>query len=91
MISMDTIFAGISLIAAPLLMWSIPCKRRAFVWSVVVVWVLAVVAGQYHLAYTPGYDSFAPALALIVGWLPAAVYSSIWLLLFLAVKCCREP
>ena len=91
MITMDTILAGISLAAAPVLMWTIPSKLRAFIWSVAVFWLLMVVGGQYHLAYTPGYDSIAPGLALFFGWFPAAVYSSIWILLFLAVKWFREP
>ena len=38
-----------------------------------------VVGGQYHVAYTPNYESFAPVLSIVAGWIPAAMYSGLWL------------
>ena len=37
-----------------------------------------IAGGQYHMAYTPGYDSMAPALSIFAGWLPASIYSGLW-------------
>lgn len=45
-----------------------------------------VVAGQFHLAYTPEYDSFAPALSIIAGWFPASIYSGLWLAVALVIE-----
>jgi hypothetical protein len=37
---------------------------------------LMIVAGQYNLANDPEYDSIAPAISIIAGWLPGLIYSS---------------
>ena len=39
-------------------------------------WVLMIVAGEYNLANDPEYDSIAPAIAIMAGWLPGLIYSS---------------
>ena len=90
MVTLDTILAAVALATPPVLIFAIGNRFRAFIWSVVIIWLLAVVGAQYHLAYTPGYDSIAPGLSLIVGWIPAALYSSIWILVAVAIKWYRE-
>ena len=54
---------------------------RSFIYSCVSLWLLMIVGAEYHLAYTPGYDSFAPGLAYFVGWMPAMIYSGGWLII----------
>ena len=61
-------------------------KLRAFLYALLVFWLLLVTGAEYHLAYTPGYDSFAPALSIVAGWIPAAVYSAIWLAIMLMIR-----
>ena len=66
----------------PLLLFVVHHRLRAVVYSVIILWLLMIVGGQYHLAYTPGYDSFAPGLTILIGWLPSCVYTLIWLGVF---------
>ena len=66
----------------PLLLFVVHHRLRAVFYSVITLWLLMIVGGQYHLAYTPGYDSFAPGLTIVIGWLPSCVYTLIWLGVF---------
>ena len=66
----------------PLLLFVVHHRLRVVVYSVIILWLLMIVGGQYHLAYTPGYDSFAPGLTILIGWLPSCVYTLIWLGVF---------
>ncbi len=43
-------------------------------------WFLMVVAALYNLANDPEYDSFAPAISIVVGWLPGLIYTSMCVL-----------
>ena len=62
----------------PFLFFTVRNRLRAFVYATLVLWVLMIVGGQYRLAYTPGYDSMAPGLSIVAGWLPASIYAGIW-------------
>ena len=44
------------------------------------VWGLMVFASQYNLATDPEYDSMAPAISIVAGWLPGVIYSSVCVL-----------
>lgn len=68
------------LVIPPILFFGIVRSRlRAFVYSVVLGWLLMIAGSQFHLAYTPNYDSFAPAVSIFAGWIPASIYAAIWL------------
>jgi len=36
-----------------------------------------VAGAQYNLATDPEYNSFAPGISIVVGWLPGLVYSGL--------------
>lgn len=52
-------------------------RLRGFAYATLFFWMMLVAGSQYHLAFTPDYDSFAPALSITVGWIPATIYSGI--------------
>ena len=59
-------------------------KWLAFVVGAVSFYGLTVWIGQYNRATDPQYDSIAPAIWIVFGWVPAVLYSglcSIWGLL----------
>ena len=78
----DLLMFAAFLITPPILLAAVRNRFRAVIYSVVTLWLLMIVGGQYHLAYTPGSDSFAPGLALVIGWLPSVIYTLIWLGIF---------
>ena len=39
------------------------------------VWVMAIVGSQYSLATDTEYNSLAPGVTIVAGWLPGLVYS----------------
>ena len=72
-------FADIAMTAAflllpPLLIFLVRNRLRGFVYSVMSLWLLMITGGQYHLAYTPNYDSIAPGISIVAGWIPASIY-----------------
>jgi hypothetical protein len=44
------------------------------------VWGLMIVAGQYNLVTDPEYDSMAPAISMVAGWVPGVIYASLCVL-----------
>ncbi len=77
-------FADITMTAAflilpPILCFLVQNRIRVFIYSVISLWLLMIVGGQYHLAYTPNFNSFAPGISIVAGWVPASLYSGIWL------------
>ena len=78
-------------IIPPILFGYIRSRARAFVYCVVSLWLLMVAGGQYHLAYTPDYDSMAPAISIFAGWLPASIYSGLWLALLAIASPASNP
>ncbi len=65
-------------------------STRGFIYSSVSLWLLMIVGAEYHLAYTPNYDSFAPGLVRFIGWMPAMAYSGIWLVIKLPTSNKRQ-
>ena len=67
------------LIVPPILIFGVVRSRtRAFAYSVVLLWLLMISGGQYHIAYTPNYNSIAPTISIVAGWIPASAYTGIW-------------
>ena len=62
-------------------------KALAIFFGAIWFWALMIVAGQYNLATDPEYDSMAPAISIIVGWIPGLIYAS--LCVFLVAVCSR--
>ena len=62
----------------PFLFFTVRNRLRAFIYATLALWMLMIVGGQQRLAYTPGYDSIAPGLSIVAGWLPASIYAGIW-------------
>ena len=67
------------LITPPIFFALVRQRVRAVIYSVVALWLLLIAGSQYHLAYTPGYESIAPGLTWAVGWFPSVAYTLIWL------------
>ena len=60
-------------------------KALAIFFGAIWFWALMIVAGQYNLATDPEYDSMAPAISIIAGWIPGLIYAS--LCVFFVVVC----
>ena len=75
----DIVMATAFLLLPPILIFAFQNRLRAFIYSFFATWLLLIAGGQYHLAYTPDYESFAPAISIFAGWIPALVFSGIWL------------
>ena len=52
-------------------------RGRAILYGTVAIWTLMVAGAQYNLATDPEYNSFAPGISIVVGWLPGLVYSGL--------------
>ena len=50
-------------------------KARALLYGTVAVWALMVAGAQYNLATDPEYNSMAPGISIVGGWLPGLMYS----------------
>jgi hypothetical protein len=81
------LFFQILALSVPLLLALIMAsKARAVVLGTVWVWIIMVTACQYKLATDPNYDSFAPGIAWIAGWVPGLIYSTMCVLAAAVVK-----
>ena len=78
----DLVMTGAFLAAPPVLFVVCRHRLRAVIYSAVTLWLLMIAGAQYRRAWTPDYDSIAPGLTLITGWLPSIVYTLIWLGVF---------
>ncbi len=72
----DLLMTVVTLAMPPILFLLLRSKLRSFLYSVAFFWMMLIAGGQYHLAYTPGYDSVAPGLSIVAGWIPAVIYAS---------------
>ena len=79
------------LVLPPGFIFLIGNEARGFFYAVGFVWAIMIVSGQVHLAYTPGYDGFAPLFAIVFGWLPALVYAVFWLAVYALLTCVKRP
>jgi hypothetical protein len=86
----DVAFPILSIIVPFILAFALRSKIRAIVWGTVWIWFLMITASQYHLAYDPEYDSIAPGLAIVAGWLPGLIYSSLCTVAAIAVTVIRS-
>lgn len=77
--TIDIAFSIAALSLPPAFIFLIPSKLRGFVYAVLTFWGLTVVGSQYHLAYTPDYNSMAPGISIVAGWIPGIAYTTIWL------------
>lgn len=82
----DSLFQILALSVPPLLALIMASRARAVVLGTVWVWIIMVTACQYRLATDPNYDSFAPSIAWIAGWVPGLVYSTMCVLAAVIVK-----
>jgi hypothetical protein len=80
------ILALLALASAPALFFLTSSRSRAFLYSVTIFWISLIASAQYHIAFTPGYDSFAPALTIVSGWIPALLYASLWLAIVSGIR-----
>lgn len=54
-------------------------KVFAIIFGSLCFWIISVVLCDYIMATDVGYNSIAPALYLVFGWLFGGFYCSIWL------------
>ena len=52
-------------------------KWRAVAVGALAFYGIGVAATQYSIATDPNYDSFAPAAWVVIGWVPAILYSGL--------------
>ncbi len=77
---MNMLFQGLALTVPLLLAFMVPNRARAVVLGALWVWIIMVTACQYWLATDPDYDSLAPGIAWIAGWVPGLVYATMCVL-----------
>lgn len=65
------------LIIPPVLAIVIRSRGRAILYGTVAVWALMVAAAQYNLATDPEYNSIAPGISIVGGWLPGLMCSGL--------------
>jgi hypothetical protein len=82
----DVLFQVLALLVPPLLALLVPSRATAVVLGAIWVWIITISACQFRLATDPNYDSFAPGIAWIAGWVPGFVYSTICVLAAAGVK-----
>ena len=78
----DLLMTVAFLVTPPALLANVRHRLRAVIYSTLTLWLMMIAGSQYHIAYTPDYDSFASGLVAVIGWLPSAVYTLIWLGVF---------
>ncbi|WP_146596793.1 hypothetical protein [Novipirellula galeiformis] len=74
---MDTAFAILSFSVPAVFAFTIRSKTRAILWGTIWFWLLMVTAGQYNLASDSQYNSLAPGLSIVAGWIPGLIYALI--------------
>jgi hypothetical protein len=61
----------------PILAFALRSKVRAMLFGMLWFWLLLVVGAQYNLATDPNYDSIAPGITIVFGWLPGLLYAGL--------------
>ena len=77
---LGTSFAVLSLVVPPILAFALRSKVRAMLFGMLWFWLLLVVGAQYNLATDPNYDSIAPGITIVFGWLPGLLYAGLCVL-----------
>ncbi len=86
---MEAILQALAFSIPLLLAFLLPGRLRAIVLGTIWVWIVLVTACEYLLATDPEYDSIAPGIAIVAGWVPGLVYSSLCVLVSMVVKSIR--
>ena len=83
---MNVLFQVLAL-ATPLLLALVLSSRiRAVLLGTLWVWIVMVVASLFWLATDLDYNSVAPGIALIAGWVPGLLYSTLCVLTAILAK-----
>ncbi len=83
---MNVLFQGVAW-AVPLLLALVLSSRvRAILLGTLWMWIWMVAASQFWLATDPDYNSVAPGIALIAGWVPGLLYSTLCVLVAIVAK-----
>ncbi len=86
---MEAILQALAFSIPLLLAFLLPSRFRAIVMGTIWVWIVLVTACEYRLATDPEYDSIAPGIAIVAGWIPGLVYSSLCVLVSTVVQSIR--
>jgi hypothetical protein len=79
-----------ALAGAPLLIFGMRRKWLGLAFGLLWFWGMMVLATEYNLATDSEYDSFAPILSILFGWIFAAIYCAPWFAVALAVSAWRR-
>lgn len=88
--SFDRAMLVVTLVVPPILVLAMRRPWLGFALGTVWFWGMLVLAGEYHLATDPGYDSIAPGLSIILGWWFGAFYCAPWYVGRLLVRAARR-
>ena len=83
---MNTVFVLLGLAIPLAFAVMVYSKVRVLIYGTIWIWLLSVVAGQYFLATDPEYDSMAPGITILVGWIPGLIYSLLCVLMVAIVS-----
>jgi hypothetical protein len=81
----DLIMEVAALAGAPLLIFGMRRKWLGLVLGVLWFWGMMVLAAEYNLTDSE-YDSFAPIVSILFGWVCGAIYCAPWFAIALAVS-----
>ncbi len=79
----EIILAVLTFLLPPVPLFVIKNKILGFIFGSVVCWILLVASAEYNLATDIEYNSIAPAISLLFGWVIGAIYCSFWLVIVL--------
>ncbi|MCU0717720.1 MAG: hypothetical protein MUD03_16495 [Pirellula sp.] len=74
---MSIVLAILAITIPPMLAIVIRNRVRAIRGGTIAFWILMVVGAQYSLATNSKYNSIAPGISVVAGWLPGVLYSGI--------------
>ena len=83
---LDTVLVLLAFVMPLAFAIRIRTKVLAICLGAVWFWFLMVVGALYNLATDPAYDSFAPAISIVFGWLPGLIYTSLCVLVVVIVS-----
>jgi len=83
------IFASAFLVPPVFLILS---KRKVLVFILVVIWFwgMMMLSCEYQLATNPDYDSIAPGISVLFGWMFGLFYCAPWFAIALVIKSYRK-
>ncbi len=87
---MPPILSAIALMLPLLLAVILQNKVRALIYGTVTFWVCIIIGTQHNLSSDPNYQSVAPGISIVSGWLPGVGYSMICILLVSGIKLLQQ-